>query len=900
MLKATSGIQFRLSLLGVVPAGLIGIALAAYFIQARVADLEQSLDIRGDLIVRQLAVASLAAVAAGDRPLLRDLAEAALREEDVVAVSIADRRGVVLVARENSPGGGAKTDDRRWTRTAPIRASLNAPAAAAAPETATLGTVSLALSHESTFRRQRDTIVFSLAALLAGLLVSAWLARRMARKISDPVMALTSAVHELSKGNMDARAESAAEAELAYLQAGFNAMAAELKKNRDSLERQVRQATARLQEALAALEKHNHELESARWLAEAQTELKSRFLAQMSHEIRTPMNGIIGFSELLAKTPLADDQAEKLGLITRSAKNLLSILNEILDLSKLEAGQISVENRPFSLRPCLEDIVSLLSTRVAQPAIALWIAPDVPEAVEGDPLRIQQVAANLLGNALKFTRHGRIVLRVRALAGPAGRRLLFSVSDSGSGISPQDQAKLFSPFSQLGEGYATAERGVGLGLSISKNIVESMGGTIRLASRPGKGTSFWFSLPLSQAPAQNGPPPLQGVVALIEADRLFRLALAEQLRGLGASVEAFANLDEFIAHFDTAARQPQALIYGLWPRREKVDTALPRWLEWCDTRQIKPILVFPCGERRLVGFYRKRGATCLFHPLRSETLAKAVGGLEPVYAVEAEPAPTVPRGLKLLIADDNEINRLLLRAQLEKFQAVIIEARDGQEALERMRLQRFDLVFLDLQMPLLDGTQVLHELRSHHGPSRHAPVVAITAFSAPGQQEAARRDGFADCLIKPILAEQLASLVTAWLGGGAGRAAEQAEWPACAESYASAILQKVGSNRELAAVVVRKLSAELPQTLHRLELALAKRELENARHCAHTLNGSASFSGLAGIRQAATGFESALATRESWDVLGGLYQRLAREVDGFVAVQASVLDLVERAWGGHE
>jgi len=895
-MKITSGIHFRLSLLGVLPAGLVGLALAAYFIQVRVADLERNLDIRGGLIVRELAQALVAATASGDQAVLRNLAEAALREDDVVQVSVSDRQGAVLVAREKTPAGGAEEAAVGWARTVPV---LSDPppmeALAVSPRPEMLGSVKLVLSRDGTFKQQRDTILFSLVALLGGVAVSALLARRMARRISDPVMALTAAVHELSKGNMDARAESEAEAELAYLQAGFNAMAAELKKNRESLERQIRQATSRLQEALAALEKRNQELESARWLAEAQTELKSRFLAQMSHEIRTPMNGIVGFAELLANTPLAEDQLEKLGLITRSAKNLLSIINEILDLSKLEAGKISVESRPFSLRPCLEDIVSLLSTRVAQPPIALWIEPAVPKAIVGDPVRLQQVLANLLGNALKFTQRGRIVVRVRVL--PDFRRLLFSVSDSGSGISPQDQAKLFSPFLQLGESALGAERGTGLGLNISRNIVEGMGGAIHLASRPGKGTSFWFDLPLVEAATFDGPPPWPGLVALIEADRLFRLALAGQLRGLGATVEAFATLDEFIERFGTAARQPQALLYGLWPRREKADASLPRWLEWCETRQIKPVLVFPCGERRLVGFYRKRGAACLFHPVRSEALVKAVGGPEPARAASTAPAPlAVPRGLRLLVADDNEINRLLLRAQLERFEADIVEASNGQQALDRLRRQRFDLVFLDLQMPLVDGPQVLRELRGYPGPSRHAPVVAITAFSAPGQQESAIRDGFAACLIKPVLEAQLVGLVGAQLGAEAGQAAEEAGWPASVEGYACAIMEKSSGNRELAGVVARKLFAELPQNLHQLEWALNQRDLEKARHCVHTINGSAGFSGLDRIRLAAANLESALGRREGADALAGLCQALAREIDAFLAAQGGILDWVEGAW----
>ena len=449
-MRITPGIQFRLSLLGVLPAGLIGLALATYFMPTRIADLDRSLDIRGELIIHALAAAS--PIAVGDLSVVQDLADVALREDDVIEVGIFDRQGRVLLTRKNPPKVGGKPANDHWTQTAPILAKP-LPDGSASVAARTLGVVRLVLSRSGTFQRQRDTVVFSLLIFLGGLAVSVVLARRMARKISEPVVALTLAVHELSTGNMDARAESEAETELAYLQAGFNAMAAELKKNRDSLERQVRLATSRLQEALDALEKRNQELESAHGLAEAQTELKSRFLAQMSHEIRTPMNGIISFAELLAKTPLAESQAEKLGLITRSAKSLLSILNDILDLSKLEAGRISLDLHSFRLRPCLEDIVSLLSVRATRPSIVLWIAPGVPNVIKGDPVRLQQAIANLLGNALKFTQHGKIVIRVRALAGPgrAGSACCFPCRIPAAAFTPKIRPSCFRRFCNWGK-----------------------------------------------------------------------------------------------------------------------------------------------------------------------------------------------------------------------------------------------------------------------------------------------------------------------------------------------------------------------------------------------------------------------------------------------------------------
>ena len=495
------GIQMRLSLLGVLPTGLLGLVLVAYFTQVRTADLDQHFTTRCDLAIRQLAMASASHMASGEHAILQNLANSFAKENDVIKVEIFDSQGKTLATQTNASEKIFQIKDDWFLQTADIKS----PASLSGGER--LGSVSLVLSKRNTFRQQRNTLLSGLAMLLAGMMSAAWIARRMGRAISEPVRAVALAIHEMSRGNMDVRIEPMAKGEMAYLQAGFNAMAAELKKNRDSLERQVQEATLRLQKTLTALEKRNGELETARGMADAQTELKSRFLAQMSHEIRTPMNGILGFAELLAKSPLDEGQVEKLGLISRSAKNLLTISNEILDLSKLEAGKICLDFKRFQLRPTLEDIVSLLCVQHRKTPVILWIHQNVPKTIENDPVRLQQVIANLLGNAIKFIQHGRIVIRVRTLLRKGRERLFFSVSDSGCGISPKDIAKLFSPFQQLGQLAVSAENGAGLGLSIAKNIVQSMGGEIHIASRLGKGTSLCscsFSLPFQKVSCFDG------------------------------------------------------------------------------------------------------------------------------------------------------------------------------------------------------------------------------------------------------------------------------------------------------------------------------------------------------------------------------------------------------------
>ena len=899
------GIKFRLLLLGVAPAALIGLILAAYFIPTRVADLDWSLRQRGELIARHIAAASASALGSGNYAALRDLADAALHETDVIEVTLFDHAKPVVTSKPNYQQDNADNEANRLVVSGPIvrgsqsqspveESDSQARQSTTQSDDATIiGAVRIVLSRRETLNNQRQTIIYSLWVLFGGLLLTGLLAYRVGVKISAPILTLTAATHALSKGRLNTRAQSRAEAELAYLQAAFNAMATELQKNRQNLEDQVQQATRQLQDTLKSLQKRNAELELARRHAEMQTELKSQFLGQMSHEIRTPMNGIIGFSEILAQTPLSEEQAEQLRLIERSAKNLLAIINEILDLSKLEAGKISLNVHEFMLRPYLEDAIALQTPRAPHLPIILWIEPAVPQAITGDPVRIQQVINNLLGNALKFTRQGRIIVRVRLQATAEQPRLLFSVSDSGDGISPKDRDNLFVPFLQLSEYAVNHERGAGLGLAIAKNIVERMEGRIRVASRLGKGTTFWFTLPLVPVKKEMERATPEFNTVLIDSDPLSRQALRYQLECLGTTVSCFASFDEFIREYDAEVHGRHVLLNAQsW--QDKPGTPISRWLEQSRAKDAIPILILRERRQRLLNFFRQLGAICLSQPVGSERLRAALRSpVSPAYPEYSEhvpkPEPT-HRDQCFLVADDNEINRMLLRAQLSKFGAQITEARDGREALDLMMARPFDLIFLDLQMPVMGGLAVMQELRGAPGVNRNTPVVAITAHAQPEQKEAVMRNGFADCLIKPITDNQLVEMIKR--RPVAGKNPRPAQWEkrsGLSDLYSRALLEKTDGNHELALTIARKLFQELPEQLQGVQAALLDQKVDTAQRLTHMIHGSAAFCGFADLRQAAAKLESGLIHHASGKILRELQDALVREIDLLVIRQDAIL-----------
>jgi two-component system sensor histidine kinase BarA len=657
-------------------------------------------------------------------------------------------------------------------------------------------------------------------------------------------------------------------------------------------------ATLKLEQALAALEQRNTELDRARKLAEAQTEIKSQFLAQMSHEIRTPMNGIIGFSELLATTPLSAEQYEMVELISKSARSLLSIINEILDLSKLEAGKVSLRHQKFALRPCLEEAVALLVVQAAQVPVILSIEPEVPRMVWGDPLRIQQIILNLLSNALKFTRRGRVVIRVRTLDQPGDGHIVFSVSDSGRGIAPADHERLFFPFLQLGEYAIEQERGTGLGLTIVKNIVESMQGTFGVVSKLGLGTTFWFRLPLARAASFGTPRQNDPALILIDDFPISRRALKYQLNDLGFEVSEYSS----IAAFEEAGHEEGVSDVALVSSSALAqDPSGARSLERIKARGVSPVLVLLSPVHAAKLNYAAYGITVLQPPLRSPSIDRTLKAIGTVPArAQNRPAPLDKRSKPadkvqdktFLIADDNEINRILLKLQLTKLGVKIIEAKDGGEAYELLASIPFDLVFLDLQMPVMSGLAIMRRLRSEPGVNAKTPVVAVTAHALPDQKHTLVKAGFKTCLIKPILAERLYELVENLLLSGHPAESEGSEpvpeTTDSAEAVIQEILERTNGNREVAQAITSKLFQELPLQLEEIKQALALSDRDAARQVAHKMNGSASFCGLRRIRQAASRLEAKLMQDEA-SPSEALYGTLADAVEDLLSRRAEIL-----------
>ncbi|AIM76148.1 two-component sensor histidine kinase BarA [Salmonella enterica] len=867
-------LRARMMILILAPTVLIGLLLSIFFVVHRYNDLQRQLEDAGASIIEPLAVSSEYGMNLQNRESIGQLISVLhRRHSDIVrAISVYDDHNRLFVtsnfhldpSQMQLPAGAPfprrlsvdRHGDIMILRTPIISESYSPDESAIADAKNTknmLGYVALELDLKSVRLQQYKEIFISSVMMLFCIGIALIFGWRLMRDVTGPIRNMVNTVDRIRRGQLDSRVEGFMLGELDMLKNGINSMAMSLAAYHEEMQHNIDQATSDLRETLEQMEIQNVELDLAKKRAQEAARIKSEFLANMSHELRTPLNGVIGFTRLTLKTELNPTQRDHLNTIERSANNLLAIINDVLDFSKLEAGKLILESIPFPLRNTLDEVVTLLahSSHDKGLELTLNIKNDVPDNVIGDPLRLQQVITNLVGNAIKFTESGNIDILVekRALSNTKVQ-IEVQIRDTGIGIPERDQSRLFQAFRQAYASISRRHGGTGLGLVITQKLVNEMGGDISFHSQPNRGSTFWFHIHLDLNPNViiDGPSTacLAGKrLAYIEPNATAAQCTLDLLSDTPVEVvysPTFSALP--LAHYDimilsvpVTFREPLTMQHERLAKAASMTDFL--------------LLALPCHAQINAEKLKQGGAAaCLLKPLTSTRLLPA---LTEYCQLNHHPEPLLMDTSKItmtvMAVDDNPANLKLIGALLEDKVQHVELCDSGHQAVDRAKQMQFDLILMDIQMPDMDGIracELIHQLPHQ----QQTPVIAVTAHAMAGQKEKLLSAGMNDYLAKPIEEEKLHNLLLRYKPGAnvAARlmAPEPAEFifnPNATLDWQLALRQAAGKP-DLARDMLQMLIDFLPEVRNKIEEQLVGENPNGLVDLVHKLHGSCGYSGV--------------------------------------------------------
>ncbi|GAA4349277.1 two-component sensor histidine kinase BarA [Kangiella taiwanensis] len=940
------GISRRILTLALTPTLLVCLLLGFFFINNHIQDSEDSLMSRGKTIATHLALASEYGIITLDNSTLQEMAQAARdNDKELLAVAIYDQNNRILTsvgAAEylskmsiQSPHDltqiGAQSSLMRYAHVEHLDEGVvfHAPILSKFPEdheswrtnvksnTEVLGYVAVLMSQDFSLLSRYSTIITTIIISLIGLLIGGFLARRMSSSVTEPIVSMAKGVDKIKDGKLDTRISSDASAELKTLQDGINLMAESMEHNQEEMQQAVDQATEDLRETLETLEVNNLELDIARRQAVEASRIKTEFLANMSHEIRTPMNGVIGFTDLLLKTELNNKQKDFLFDIKRSASGLLSIIDDILDYSKIEAGKMSFERYPFDLRECVDDVFKILGPNASQKGIELvsLIYSDVPKALLGDPIRIKQIITNLLNNAVKFTKAGSVELYAEVESeGKKGLKLKIQVKDSGIGLTKEQQSNLFKAFSQADSSTTREFGGTGLGLVISKSLVEKMGGTIGVESNEGEGSTFWFTLQCERAESlpEDG---LTGEFLAAKSVLVFdphpatRLSLTQMLEDWQMQVRSFEKIDDLMTEVDLYAQSGKnvdlIIIGGQRFRRrmqriehicDKVNNQLGcpvitfstssdvDFLEHLSTLGVSRAMEKPITYRALYN--------SLIELLRSNKGRKSKKQIPtPVNTTDA----TELKGSYVLAVDDNPANLRLVTTLLKDLKIKVDTAESGMQAVALSKDKVYDAILMDIQMPEMNGLEATRTIRAN-ATNQSTPVIALTAHAMANEREILLDSGMDDYMTKPVSEQDLINVLLKWTQADAslntvvqtsessdGRQEETLDWELS--------LKLANGKADLARDMLKMMVDSNHETGRVIHAAYQAQDFDELLQHIHKLHGASCYVGTPRLKSLSNQYETKL-KKQQYNLLEDLHNELIVELKAINEAAQPYLDEV--------
>ncbi|ROQ20509.1 two-component system sensor histidine kinase BarA [Marinimicrobium koreense] len=766
------------------PALGVTLILAFTLTYLYLAQLNKFVSQRGGALSEKLAEISAETLSRNDPDLLRSVIEASLEEPYIRAVELylkdsgtTIHSGPRMLPLVNPAPADLSQPQQRETPKS-IRFAHPVPGRNGAPSP---GWIEVELLASPFLVLRYQTILITLVLTLVCLALCAWFSTRLYKRLTRPLNQIRETIQGMARGQMDRRLPSMESRELDELARAVNDTAESLEQAHRDMQVNIDQSTEDLRETLETIEIQNIELNMARKEALEASRIKSEFLANTSHEIRTPLNGILGFTNLALKTDLDEQQKEYLETIRDSSQNLLTVINDILDFSKIESGKLTLDYVPLPLRKVVEEAVHILAPDAHEKNLQLVTLLDdnLPLHLLGDPLRFKQVLTNLVSNAIKFSQQGNIVVHAALINRQETQLTLkVSVSDNGIGLTAEQKERLFSAFNQADTSSSREYGGTGLGLVICKGLVERMGGEIGVESQPEQGSRFWFTARLGidkslpDAPAERL---LLGERALICSDNPPSGHQLEQLLHLWqADTDTISSIHDIFPALRKAQERDDAfrlVFMDIAPSERKLQAPLLESLTQQLRREFDCILVACCtpAHQRL---FRQGVDSCsttfINKPISYEALLETLARQmdiplkRPGDAQSKGPNAGDKPAARILVVDDNPANLQLAGELLRGLNTEVVLATSGKEAMEWCRKQEFDLIFMDIQMPGMDGIETTKRLRIDH-PRRRTPIIALTAHSMTEQKAELLIAGMDDCVSKPVSENQLAHIVNRWV-----------------------------------------------------------------------------------------------------------------------------------------